>query len=151
MIQDEINIANERLEIIVNRIKSQSLILNVLNKIPFVFWIKDEHAKMVYMTPLYISKYIKPLNKNFENYLGNDDVSFWGKKIGSIYYNNDIRILKSEVPEIVKEPIAVGGYEYFIKFVIEIDSKKYIAGMQVGGSVEGYIEAFNLLSSDLIT
>lgn len=57
--------------------------------IPFPMWIKDMSGIMLTVNKAYEDQFLKPLGKEAIDYIGKNDIEFWGEEIGKQYQEND--------------------------------------------------------------
>lgn len=57
--------------------------------IPFPMWIKDMSGVMLSLNKAYEDQILKPLGKRAIDYIGQNDIEFWGEEIGKKYQEND--------------------------------------------------------------
>lgn len=134
---------------IFSKMSTNIVVQQALCKVPIIWCIKDQSLRMVYFSKMYGSKYIKPFNMDPADYIGKTDVEYWGEKIGSTYQKNDVEVLKTGNPVIVKEPVKSKGkeqFEEFIKYRIKVDGKYYLCLMQINVDAKQYIKAYNSIN-----
>lgn len=103
-----------------------------LPELPTPMWTKSSDGVILKLNKAFEDKYLRPLGKWNEEYIGKTDIEFWGKEIGQIYHDNDIIVMKSGKTQIFREPVKQPDgkivYDYTIKYVRKLDDE-YVIGL----------------------
>jgi hypothetical protein len=106
-------------------------------QLPIPMWMKDELGTMISLNDEYEKLILVPLGKTRDDYIGKNDIDFWGKEIGEIYARNDQVVVQSKKPMVTLEPINTKdgmNKVYVIKYPYLIN-ENYVVGL--GGIVIG--------------
>ena len=106
-------------------------------QLPIPMWMKDELGTMISLNDEYEKLFLVPLGKTRDDYIGKNDIDFWGKEIGEIYARNDQVVVQSKKPMVTLEPINTKdgmNKVYVIKYPYLIN-ENYVVGL--GGIVIG--------------
>ena len=110
-------------------------------QLPIPMWMKDELGTMISLNDEYEKLFLVPLGKTREDYIGKNDIDFWGKEIGEIYARNDQVVVQSKKPMVTLEPINTKdgmNKVYVIKYPYLINGN-YVVGLG-GIAIESLIE-----------
>ena len=101
-------------------------------------WVKDPHGVMLALNDEYERKYLLPLGKTREDYIGKNDIEMWGKEIGEAYMRLDRMVISTGRPQSSIEPLSTrNGVKsiYVIKYPLTVPGiegqKPFIMG--IGG------------------
>jgi PAS domain-containing protein len=118
-----------------------------LPELPTPMWTKSSDGIILRLNKAFEDKYLRPLGKWNDEYIGKTDIEFWGKDIGSVYHNNDLLVMKTGKTQVFKEPVLQADgtikHDFTIKYVRKIDDQ-YVIGLG-GIALEGDIVDMLLL------
>ena len=98
--------------------------------IPIPMWFKDINGVMLSVNDSYEEKFLIPLGKTRDDYIGKTDVEIWGEEIASEFWRNDQEALMSKDPISVFENVNAGKGIFERYNIIKYPSK--IADVAVG-------------------
>ena len=112
-------------------------------QLPIPMWMKDELGTMISLNDEYEKLFLVPLGKTREDYIGKNDIDFWGKEIGEIYARNDQVVVQSKKPMVTLEPINTKdgmNKVYVIKYPYLINGN-YVVGLGGIAIEEWFVES----------
>jgi PAS domain-containing protein len=112
-------------------------------QLPIPMWMKDELGTMISLNDEYEKLFLVPLGKTREDYIGKNDIDFWGKEIGEIYARNDQVVVQTKKPMVTLEPINTKdgmNKVYVIKYPYLINGN-YVVGLGGIAIEEGFVES----------
>lgn len=76
---------------------------------PLPMWLKDTDGTMLALNKPYETLILKPIGKTTEDYIGKNDLEFWGDTIGKIYMDNDEWVMENKKVWKGIEPLRIKG------------------------------------------
>lgn len=77
--------------------------------LPIPAWLKDTKGVMLSVNRPYEEMFIEPAGKSMHDYIGKDDIEFWGSELGEEYRKNDMMAFRSGKSVVVEETVQIGN------------------------------------------